>query len=198
MGNSYYDYYMLGRPILNLAMQSQTTNENRSYNTRRLGDGRMAKLTGTNHGDAANKLFAFYVEKAHQLEESGQYFMAAIALAFGVEAAILTYLLVEFGEENGGELEIPDKSNFFDLIGAANEIDVLRAPIDTPSHVRDDGQRPQHIAKDVVDKIRKFRNLIHPAVALREGYDPSTFSVENLAEFKDMYASVMHSLMYNL
>jgi len=157
----------------------------------------MGKLTGTRHGDAANALFAFYADKAQELEEAGQYFMAAIALAFGIETAILAYLLVEFGEENGsGELQVPDDVNFFDLIGAANEIDVLSASIDTPSHVRDDDQKPKHIAKDVVDQIRKFRNRIHPAAALREGYDPRTFTKEDLAEFKDMYESVAHSLLY--
>jgi hypothetical protein len=35
----------------------------------------MAKLTGTKQGDAANLLFAFYADKAHELEELGQYFM---------------------------------------------------------------------------------------------------------------------------
>lgn len=75
----------------------------------------MGKLTGTQHGDAANSLLAFYRDKARELEAAGQYFMAAIALAFGIETAILTYLLVEFGEENGGELQIPDDVNFFDL-----------------------------------------------------------------------------------
>ena len=158
----------------------------------------MAKLTGTKQVDAANLVFAFYADKAPELEELGQYFMAAIALAFGIDTAILTYLLVEFGEDNGGELEIPDDVNFFDLIGTANEIDVLSAPIQALSQVRDDGQRPKHVAKDVVDKIRRFRNLIHPAVALRSGYDPRTFTEEILAEFKDMYESVMHSLLYNL
>ena len=64
--------------------------------------------------------------------------MAAIALGFALETAILTYLLVEFGEENGGELEIPDSVNLSELIEAANEIDMLNAPIDIPSHVRDD------------------------------------------------------------
>ena len=68
----------------------------------------MGRLTGTRHGDAANALLSFYVEKAAELEDTGQYFMAAIALAFGIETAILTYLLVEFGEDNGGELQIPD------------------------------------------------------------------------------------------
>jgi len=37
-------------------------------------------LTGTKHGDAANDLLDFYFEKARELEEHGQYFMAAIAL----------------------------------------------------------------------------------------------------------------------
>jgi hypothetical protein len=158
----------------------------------------MSKLTGTTHGDAANALFAFFQDKAHELEEAGQYFMAAIGLAFAIETAILTYLLVEFGEENSGELQIPDDVNFFDLINTANEIDVLSAPIDTPSHVRDDGQNPKHVAKDVVDRIRKFRNLIHPAAALTKCYDPRTFRKEDLAEFKGMYESVTHSLLYHL
>ena len=100
--------------------------------------------------------------------------MAAIALAFGIETAILTFLLVEFGEENGGELQIPDNVNFFDLIDAANEIDVLGASIDTSSHGRDEVHKPKHLAKDVVDRIRKFRNLIHPAAALR--LVPRTFT----------------------
>jgi hypothetical protein len=105
---------------------------------------------------------------------------------------------VEFGEENGDELEIPDNVNMANLIEACNEIDVLNAPIDVPSHVRQDNKPPRYVAKDVVDKIRKFRNLIHPAAALRESYDPNTFTKEQLAEFKDMYESVTHSLLYNL
>jgi hypothetical protein len=156
----------------------------------------MGRVTGTHYGDAANALLGFYIEKAAELEDEGQYFMAAIALAFGIETAILAYLLVEFGEDNGGELQIPDDVNFFELIDAANDIDVLSAPINTPSHVRDDGQRPKHVAKDVVDRIRRFRNLIHPAAALRQRYDPHTFTQKDLEEFKDMCESVMHSLLY--
>src|SRR5215831_6287771 len=71
----------------------------------------MGVLTGVRHGDAANELFGFYQDKAQELEEAGQYFMAAIALAFALETAVLTYLLVEFGEDNGGELTIPDSVN---------------------------------------------------------------------------------------
>ena len=158
----------------------------------------MGELTGTRHGDAANELLGFYQDRALELEQSGQYFMAAIALALALEAAVLTYLLVEFGEENGGELQIPDNVNMSELIAAANETDILSAMINIPSVVRDDEMPPKHVAKDVVDKIRLFRNLIHPARALKEGFDPRTFTAEQLVNFKEMYKSVLHSLMYNL
>lgn len=110
----------------------------------------------------------------------------------------MTYLLVEFGEENGGEPKIPASVNMSDLIEAANEIDVLNAPINIPSHVGgdEDESPPKHVAKDVVDKIRKFRNMIHPARALKEGFNPLTFGIEQLEELKDMYESVLHSLLH--
>jgi len=158
----------------------------------------MSTLTGTDHGNAANELFGFYQDKAHELEEAGQYFVAAVALGFALETAILAYLLVEFGDENGGELTIPSSVSMSKLIWAANEIDVLNAPINAPSHIGpDDNQRPpKHIAKEVVDQIRRFRNLIHPARALAESFDPRTFTLEQLNELKDMYESVLHSLLY--
>lgn len=160
----------------------------------------MSTLTGTIHGDAANDLLAFYQEKARELEDAGQHFMAAVALGFALETAILTYLLVEYNEDNGGELKIPSSVNMSELIWAANEIDVLNAPINVPSHVgaEEDQSPPKHIAKDVVDKIRRFRNLIHPARALTESFDPRTFTLEQLKELKEMYESVLHSLLYYL
>jgi len=84
-----------------------------------------------------------------------------------------------------------------ELIEAANEIDVLNAPINIPSLVGGDenSDPPKHVAKGVVDKIRRFRNLIHPARALGESYDPRTFTHEQLEEFKEMYESVLHSLL---
>lgn len=158
----------------------------------------MAILMGTVHGDDANDLLAFYHDKANELADAGQHFMAAIALGLALETAVLTYLLVEFGEDNGGELTIPSSVNMSDLIDAANEIDVLNAPINIPSHVGGDehGAPPKHVAKDVVDKIRKFRNLIHPARALKEGFDPRTFSAEQFDELAEMYKSVIHSLLH--
>jgi hypothetical protein len=160
----------------------------------------MATLTGTQHGDAANELLGFYQEKAHALEDAGEYFMSAIALAFALETAVLTYLLVEFGEDNGGELKIPSSVNLGELIEAANEIDVLAAPIDIPSHVGGDEntERPKYVAKDTIDKIRQFRNLIHPARALKEASNPRSFTAENLKDLKDVYESVIHSLLYHL
>ncbi len=158
----------------------------------------MGKLTGTRHGDAANDLLVFYCDRERELEEAGQYFMAAIALGFALETALLTYLLVEFGEDNGGELEIPDSVSMSELIETANDFDVLNAPINIPSHASDDDAPPKYVAKEVVDKIRKFRNFIHPARALREGYDPRTFTRKQLEELKEMYASVTHSLLYYL
>lgn len=158
----------------------------------------MGKLTGTRHGDAANNLFAFYQDKVHELEESGQYFMAAVALGLAIETAVLTYLLVEFGEDNGDELKIPDSVSLSDLIGGAEQIGVLNAPINVPSHIREDGEPPRHVAREVIEKIRKFRNLIHPARALKESFDPRTFSHEQLIQLKEMHESVLHSLMYYL
>lgn len=158
----------------------------------------MGKLTGAQHGEAANDLLAFYIEKVTALEDAGEYFMAAVVLGFAVETSILTYLLVEFGVDNGGELEIPDSVNMFELIEAANQIDVLNAPIDIPSHASEDEAPPKHIAQSAVGKIRRFRNLIHPARALEEGYNPRAFTREQLEEFKEMYSSITHSLLYYL
>ena len=87
-----------------------------------------------------------------------------------------------------------------ELIAVANEIDVLNAPINIPSHSGSDVNKhpPKHLAKDVVDKIRQFRNLIHPARALKEFYDPRIFTKEQFEHYKEMYDSVMHSLVYFL
>lgn len=158
----------------------------------------MGKLTGTQHGDAVADLLDFYQDQAWRLKNSRQYFMAAVALAFATETAILGYLLVEFGEDNGGEIRVPDSVTFSELIEAANEIEVLSAPINIPSHIGRDKRPPKHVAKDVVRKIKKFRNLIHPGNALKKAYNPRTFGSKQFWEFEEMYESVLHSLMYYL
>jgi hypothetical protein len=158
----------------------------------------MAYLTGTLHGDAANELMGFYNAQVRALESSGHFFMAAVALGLALETAVLAYLLVEFAEDNGGELKIPASASMSELLDAAIEIDVLSAPIDIPSHVAQDESRPKYVAQDVADKIRRFRNLIHPGRALKESFDPRAFTRDQLQELKEMYESVIHSLLYNL
>jgi hypothetical protein len=158
----------------------------------------MGELTGTQHGDAANDLVAFYQQESEKLEAAGSYFMAAIALGFALEAAVLAYLLVEWGDDNGGELKVPDSVAFYDLIEAANELDLLSAPREVPSELAGDTEAPKHLAKDVVDTLRKFRNLIHPAKALKDSFTPRSFTAGQLQDFKDKYWSVIYSLLYNL
>jgi len=158
----------------------------------------MGKLTGTEHGDRATALVAFYERESGKLEESGSYFMAAIALGFALEAAVLAYLLVEWGEDEGTELKVPESVALADLIEAAKELDLLSAPVLVPPELIGDVEPPKHIAKDVVDAIRQVRNLIHPARALKDSFDPRSFTFEQLREFKDKYWSVIYSLLYNL
>ena len=112
--------------------------------------------------------------------------------------AVLTYLLVEWGEDNGGELKVPDSVAFSDLIEAAKELNLLSAPMDVPPELVADVAAPKHWAVDVVDTIRRFRNLIHPARALKDSFDPMSFTAGQLQEFKDRYWSVIYSLLYNL
>lgn len=85
-----------------------------------------------------------------------------------------------------------------ELITAANEIDVLNAPINIPSHIGadEDDEPPKHVAREVVDRIRRFRNLIHPARALKESFAPRAFTIGQLKEFREMYELVLHSLIY--
>ena len=158
----------------------------------------MGELTGTQHGDAANDLVAFYQVESEKLEAAGSYFMAAIALGLALEAAVLAYLLIEWGDDNGGELKVPDSVAFHDLIEGAKKLDLLSAPRKVPPELAGDVEAPKHLAKDVVDTIRRFRNLIHPARALRDSFSPKSFTAGELQDFKDKYWSVIYSLLYNL
>lgn len=40
--------------------------------------------------------------------------------------------------------------------------------------------------------------MIHPARALKESFDPRTFTHAQLTELREMYQSVMHNLAYYL
>jgi len=106
--------------------------------------------------------------------------------------------LVEWGDDSGGELKVPDSVAFHDLIEAAKELDLLSAPTAVPSDLAGDVEAPKDLAKDVVDTIRRFRNLIHPARALKDSFTPMSFTADDLQKLKDMYWSVVYSLLYNL
>ena len=110
--------------------------------------------------------------------------------------------MVEFGDDNGGELKIPATVAMGELMDAAKELDVLNAPVDIPSLLGDSDEThnapPKYVAQDVIDDIRRFRNLIHPARALKDAYDPSAFTRNELQELKDRYEAAVHSLLFNL
>lgn len=156
----------------------------------------MTKLTGTAHGDAANNLVIFYQEQANKLEKSRQYFMAAVALGLAMETVILTYLLLSLDEDAGSDVGIPASVSMAEMIAIANELDILSVPVGT---VAVEGTKPtMHIAKEVVDTVRKFRNLIHPARALSEEFNPRKLTKARYRELADMYHSVYGSLIQTL
>lgn len=160
----------------------------------------MGNLTATKHGDVANDLFKYYQDKATELENSGQFYMAAITLALAVETALLIFLLFGYDEEKDEEPKIPDDLDMFKIIEIADQNGILNAPINIPSLIRDEEDKtlPKYIGRDVIHKIRKFRNMIHPARALSESFNPRAYTSEQLEELKDMYESVMHCIMYNI
>ena len=122
--------------------------------------------------------------------------MAAVALALAMEAVILTYFLIHLDEERHNNAGIPSSVSMAELIAAANKLDILNVPIGT---VPLEGLTPlKHVAKDVVNRIRVFRNLIHPARALKENFDPRVFTRQQYGELEDIYGSVYDSLLHHL
>jgi hypothetical protein len=153
----------------------------------------MGKLTGTNHGDAANHLMEFYQEQADKLEAAGSYFMAAVALGAALETALLTYMLVEWGEDNRGELEIPDDVALDDLIIAAKKFDLLNAV-----KFQEAEAVPARSVEDVIQEIQWMRNNVHPAKALRISFDPATFDSGQYRKLRGIYGTVLDNLLHYL
>jgi len=153
----------------------------------------MGKLTRTKHGDEANRLMDFYQEQANKLEEAGSYFMAAVALGAALETALLTYMLVEWGEENSGELEIPDRVALDELVRAAKEFDLLNA-----IKYQEAGKTVPCSVEDVIQEIQQMRNNIHPANALRKSFDPSSFGKEHYRRLHGIYGAVLDNLLHYL
>jgi hypothetical protein len=153
----------------------------------------MALLTGTKHGDTANELMQFYQDEAKKLEAAGSYFMAAVALGAALETALLTFMLVEWDEDNGGELEIPDKVCLDELISAAKSFDLLNAVKFEDS--RSQGARS---VESVIREIQRMRNNLHAGKALRTGFNPASFGVTQYQRLRDIYGAVMDNLLYHI
>jgi hypothetical protein len=141
-------------------------------------------LTGTKHGDAALQLMSFYQDESEKLAESGSYFMAAVALGAALEAALLTFILLE-GESD--ELEVPDDVTLNHLIQAARDFDLLNA-------VRFHHGENTHPTETVIHEIQSTRNNLHPANALRKGFNPEGFGAEEYDRLREIYTTVLDNL----
>ncbi len=153
----------------------------------------MGHLTGTSHGDAVNALLTFFQNEANKLEASGSYFMAAVALGAALESALLGYMLVEWGEDNGEEFLIPDGVSLDDLILAAKKFDLLNA-----IKFQEAGTVPARSVQDVVQEIQWMRNNVHPAKALKKSFDPATFDAGQYRKLRGIYGTVLDNLLHYL
>jgi len=153
----------------------------------------MAILSGTKHGDAANELMVFYQEEAMKLSASGSYFMAAVALGAALETALLAFMLVEWGEDNGGELKIPATISLDDLIDEASEgnFDLLNA-------VKFKGPNGDCSVQGVVREIQSTRNNLHAGRCLRKKFNPATFGIKDYERLKKIFGAVTDNLLYHI
>lgn len=137
----------------------------------------MGKLTGTKHADDATALVVFYRNQARRLQKSKSYFMAAVALGAALEAALLAVMLVEWDEDNGGELEIPDDVRLHDLIEAAKQFDLLSA-----AEFKETKKKPPCSVETVIHEIQATRNNLHAARALRKSFNPASLKARESTE----------------
>ena len=151
----------------------------------------MGHLTGTQHGDAVSALLKFYQDEAKKLESSGSYFMAAVALGAALETALLGYMLVEWAEDNGGEVQIPDNIGLDDLIKAAKDIELFNAV-----QFQEATGTPTLSVEDVIQEIQWMRNNLHPGKALRKSFDPTSIDAGQYRKLQGIYSSVLDNLLH--
>jgi len=151
---------------------------------------KLGKLTESKHWEAANTLLMFHQEQAKKLEAGGFYFMAAVALGAALETALLSFFLIEWDEAHG-EAEIPDKVTLDDLILAAKQLDLLNA-------VKFQEASNTHSVETVIREIQWMRNNLHPAKALRQSFDPSSFDAAQYGRLRDIYGAVMDNLLHHI
>jgi hypothetical protein len=100
-------------------------------------------------------------------------------------------MLVEWGEENGGELEVPHKVAMDELIDAAKQFDLLNAV-----KFQESGHSVPCSVEHVIREIQEMRNNIHPAKALRKSFDPSSFDADNYRRLYLIYRTVLDNLLH--
>jgi hypothetical protein len=157
------------------------------------GSGDLAKvgnLTESKHWEAAHSLLVFHQEQAKKLGAAGFYFMASVALGAALETALLAFCLIEWNEAHG-ETEVPDDVTLNDLIWVAKKFDLLDA-------VKFHDGTNTHSVETVIREIQSTRNNLHPAKALRQSFDPSSFDAAQYGRLSDIYGAVMDNLLYNI
>ncbi|HHX29032.1 MAG TPA: hypothetical protein GX716_08525 [Firmicutes bacterium] len=119
-------------------------------------------------------LFTFYRDEAERCRESGAYLASCVLLASALEAALLAMVecfaheVAEFTRKFKGkarELSRPRREwGLSQLLLIARHLDWL------PSSHCSKGNLDPHEAKvgDYIEVVRVIRNLIHPAIYLRE------------------------------
>lgn len=110
-----------------------------------------------------------------------------------LETALLTYMLVEWGEDNGGELEIPDEVSLDDLIKAANQFELLNAV-----RFKEPDLSGDHPVEKVIREIQWMRNNLHPAKALRKSFDPASFEKAQYQRLREIFIAVTENLLHYL
>jgi len=153
----------------------------------------MGRLTGTKHGDSATALMKFYHDEADKLEAAGSYFMAAVALGAALETALLTFILVEWGEGQVEELEIPDKVLLDELIDAAKCFELLKV-----TKFQESEDATACSVEDVIREIQQMRNNLHPGRALRTSFDPMAVGQKQYLRLRKIYCAVLDNLERNL
>jgi hypothetical protein len=119
--------------------------------------------------------------------------MAAVVLGSALETALLGYILVEWGEDNGGELNIPDDVSLNDLIAAADHFELLNAVKFRESEISG-----EHPVEKVRREIQWMRNNLHPAKALRKSFHPGSFDQTQYERLRKIYRAVIDNLLYYL
>lgn len=147
----------------------------------------MGKFTCTQHGDQANALVTYWRQRHEHEAEQEQWFMAALALGFALEAILYGYFIIWSGDDKGDAAKderIPVRWDLNELLGQAKQFDLLSA-----AKFKD--EFGDHAVQDVVHEIRDIRNNVHAGVALRNNFDPATFKKQDYLRLARIFDAVI-------